>query len=404
MPLSMAGIELFSWTLLVFWLLDRVMQRKTLGWRDLAVPGLPLILVYGVVMVMGAFRAEHFTADDRWNVVGEVRLIPLMLMYFDLFKRDILTPRQIFQPMLYSLIVVSVFGVYQFCTGSDPFRDVDYRPSFLMGDWSFWRVKGFYSTPMTFGNTMALWFAFLASLMFWPISWLQTWRFRLPLMTVLSGLAFLFSFVRGAWIGVFLTALLVTLIKKPKMFLVVLLSHLVLVAGAYWFVPPIQQRIDHTLSGEDTSIKDRLLIWKFYGELIQDYPLLGAGHRFTGKLMKQENIISTGEDHFVLQEHAHSNFLQILAGLGLVGFVGFYGFFLLLLRQAWAVIRRSSGRGEWSHLLLASVAALSCFHFSSLTEATILDWEVVHMYALFLGVTLYALQRTRQATGSLLNH
>ncbi len=392
MPLSMAGIEAFSWTMLVFWVIYRSLIYKEQGLVGLRVPGFSFFLLYLAVMIFGAFTAEHFSMKEKMDVLGDGRIVLLVLMYFDLFQRKLIDFKKMMLPLCLSLGIVFLFGIFQFFTGSDPFRDVVYNSSFHYQNSHFWRVKGFYSTPMTFGNTMAMWFAFAACLLVWPIRSIKKGRRFFIFIALFSGWAFIFSFVRGAWIGVIITGLLLTLIKRPKMFLLVLVANAVVLGAAYLTVLPIQQRVDHTLSGEDSSMKDRLLIWNYYGNLFLKNPILGAGHRFTGKLMERENIISTGVEAAILKEHAHSNYLQLLAGLGLFGFIGFYGFFLTVFFRSLYFLKSSKASLDQKNILMACVAALLCFHFSSLTEATILDWEVVHIYALMLGLSLHLLK------------
>jgi O-antigen ligase len=396
MPISMALIEFSSWSMLIFWLVYRALIFKESEFADLRIPGWSLLWVFFVVLTYGAFTASHFTWMQSLDVLGDARWIPLMLMYFDLFKRRLLKFDDVFRPLSISICVVFVFGIYQFFTGSDPFRDVEYLYSFQSREYFFWRVKGFYGTPMTFGNTMAMWFSFFATFLMLSPKGKKDRRLLLFGLLIFSGFGFLFSFVRGAWIGVFITGLFIGFVRSPLYLLASLVVFVGIALATYKSVPPIKQRVDATLSGKDTSIKDRIIIWDFYKELFMKYPVFGAGHRFTGELMEKENIISTGKQKFVLKEHAHSNFLQILAGLGLVGFLAFYGFFINLIFKTWSALKTRGLKTLEFTVLSSSISAIVCFHASSITEATILDWEVVHILALMLGLSFYCLGQIQE--------
>src|SRR5690606_16401129 len=97
-------------------------------------------------------------------------------------------------------------------------------------------------------------------------------------------------------------------------------------AALYFSSPTLQKRITSITDTENASNAIRLMLWRTNWEIFRDNPLLGVGLHENSKFL-QEYYLELGFTkyaHYV--GHAHNNFLQVLAGTGVIGFFCFVSF------------------------------------------------------------------------------
>ncbi len=152
----------------------------------------------------------------------------------------------------------------------------------------------------------------------------------------LSGsMATLLSGSRGAWLGflvTFLVWLVLTFSKINKKFLVVLTGVLVggLLADTYLGRGLVQDRVmqvERDISAYmdtglviDSSVGSRLEMWKAAIFIFSEHPFLGAGPKTF--YPESKRLIENGgiRDYQYGFQHAHSQYLEALATMGLIGF------------------------------------------------------------------------------------
>ncbi|MEN0059731.1 MAG: O-antigen ligase family protein [Bdellovibrio sp.] len=158
-------------------------------------------------------------------------------------------------------------------------------------------------------------------------------------LVVLTTLLF-FTQTRGVWLAMIGTLLLMFIIRPSKRYIGVLGVIVVTLAGFYFLnIFGFRDRIIYSFNlSPDSSQGIRLELWKAYWKMFLDYPLLGVGFYETVRLLPSfygnsavyEKLFMGG----AVFGHAHNQYLQILAGSGVIGFAAWSWFFISLLRES----------------------------------------------------------------------
>jgi len=269
-----------------------------------------------------------------------------------------------------AILLLSIFAVAQHFTGAYWFSDHGLHTA--RGSY---RLAGFFSHPLTFGNYLAAATLFLAGLMVHLWRELPPRRHLLYLAAVAVGLAaMVLCNSRGpmAAVVVGLVALGLTLRRAWYAVagaLIILLLFAVIspnVAGRFGELLRKDLRTDNPAG--------RVFIWSTSLDLIGDNPVFGVG---PGNFSEEYALrLPTDAPPRDRMGHAHSDFLNIAAVAGLPG--------LLLYLVVWVVVLRSLWRA-WCNkdiplaarrLSLAAIIGSVTFLASSLTEAVFADEEV----------------------------
>lgn len=245
------------------------------------------------------------------------------------------------------------------------------------------QATGFLGDPMSFAGLMQL-TSFLAlglslggrrgsdDRFLWPGN---PWAFRLMVLANFLGL--IFASERSAWLGMLVALPIVFLYVSPRLFwrgsLVLILASLL----AWSFVPVVKTRLASLAHLEqDVSVKARLIVWSKGWQTFQEHPWLGVGARNFPHIDMPEAIVP---DHSKDLNHAHNNYLQVLATTGVVGFAAF----LVLLIAALCLAYRQAGfasfyqggigLGLFGALVSLSVAGLFEYNFGS-GQVKLVQW------------------------------
>jgi O-antigen ligase len=237
------------------------------------------------------------------------------------------------------------------------------------------RVSGTFSTPLTFGNLVAVGSLVVLT---WAFAQVGRWS-ALRIVTLAGGVlglvAVLFCGGRGPALAgmIGLIALLLFTSRTGRrwgwgvMILVLLVGSL---------TPSVRSRFTTELGYHFNPDwpGGRLFIWERSLEMVADHPLFGVGPGNFDEEYKSRLSPSVG-DRFWYQ-HAHNDFLEAAARSGLPGAVTFSLVWAVVL---WSVLRRRRDTAEGTSercLLTMSLVGSLVFLVASLTEATFSDEEV----------------------------
>lgn len=132
---------------------------------------------------------------------------------------------------------------------------------------------------------------------------------------------------RSAWLGAIFGVIVVGSRISRKVFLSSIIG-LVLVGGlSYGFVPFVQNRVNMAFSGSDKSFAARVDIYKHALEAFKKDPIFGCGVKRFPKLHADTAMPDKG--YF---DHAHSNYLHILATTGVIGLAAYIYLLAVILR------------------------------------------------------------------------
>jgi tetratricopeptide (TPR) repeat protein/O-antigen ligase len=209
-------------------------------------------------------------------------------------------------------------------------------------------------------------------------------------------LAFGLALVRGGW------RLLRAAI--PRLLLLVLLLGAVGLVG-YRYLPERQQRrVQSVLRLKDPVGEGRVMQWRAGYELFRERPLLGGGYG-TFRIHSLERMapiwyaeLRKSTEKMFVPSYAHNEYIQVLAGTGLVGGLLFFALLAVSLSRVVRVALRHPER-QWRHLGLAVSAALTAFLFQNFFGVTFRQPGAVTFFWLSLGLVTVAAARMPAAGG-----
>ncbi len=155
---------------------------------------------------------------------------------------------------------------------------------------------------------------------------------------VVGFLALLFNGTRGVWLSMLILIPAVVLIyagKKFKSFIAVL-AMLTIAGGIFIATPNLSERFSTITNMQMQSNFERLLMWQSALKIFEDNPIFGVGYGQYKFAYQNEYISPEAKERH--QEHAHNNFLQMLAECGIAGagaFIFLWGYFSYFSLKIW---------------------------------------------------------------------
>jgi O-antigen ligase len=145
----------------------------------------------------------------------------------------------------------------------------------------------------------------------------------LVFMTLVMSVSLILTLSRGGIVS-FATALiligLVLLIGRATKRWVLLpgvLAALVLISLTWFGLGPVIDRVNTLLHlPEDQSLLGRIAVWKDTTKIMEDYPYMGSGPGTFGAVYPAYKTVPDP----VFYEHAHNDYVQLMAETGIIGF------------------------------------------------------------------------------------
>lgn len=390
----MAGMEIFGW--LTFALTAAYAFRKPSGEYIQAMdlePNLPwkTCLALLIITILGFVVNGTETADPLHNIGSQRWMFLLATHSFALA----LWPPSIkgYKFFLFFTSVVAVYAIFQSITGIDLMRPGSNRavqPLDLEAAIPLWRSAGFYGSPLQYGYNFGQ-FVCLPLAMVLLMAREKSTRngiFWFSLIAyVLISLSIVTTFTRGAWIASGLAHLLMAFIVSWR--LAACLSGIggAVLAILFFTVEQFRLRVLTFFDFNYASNSDRLLLWKANLQMFKDYPILGIGY--------QENETRSGEylarlgypDAFT--GHAHSNYLQMLAGTGITGFVTYMFLISFMLWLTWRLWKALPKDMIWQRAIaLGALGAQIQLHIGGFTECNFQRGTTNHILMVVWGLVI----------------
>ena len=263
------------------------------------------------------------------------------------------------------------------------------------------RAKGFFSSPMTFGECQAMALLVIVS----AIAFVRQTRHYLLLYAaaVFSCCAIVFSMVRGAWLAL-LAGLIYIVAGKPAKAVPACVIMGLTVSGLFIGDLNIRERLDGlnpaatistgriSLGGEHPGVSlsanyQRLLNWHRGFEMIEDSYASGIGMNNVYGWYEKLCTDYEKEKKWVFG-HMHNNFLQFLITAGPLGLTAFLWFFYELFLFVFCKTKTPDNTVV-EFCELAGRSLLICYFVTGFFEYSFGDQEVT-MMAFFLTGTCAA--------------
>ena len=394
---SMAGMEIFSWTIatlvLVIATYQIIKHRQSVGeiflTVDYALIGLWTVIILGAVLVDRTVppgnTAIVIFGTGRWVLLFYLLRLGLHWSFHD-------NAQYAFNIMFTLAGLVGIYAVIQHFTGIDLMRSTHDAVQF-MGNRDdgtpIYRSAGFFSSPMRYGNSYGL-------LLFFPIAALVVIKHKSKLFTGLMifsasllALSLVTTLVRGVWLGVIVGIIFMSLFSGRKKAVVVLGLFFAFLLAIGLSVPTVRGRLMSAavnFSYDDARVK----IWRANIEMFKEHPLIGVGQN-QNEVVIDEYFKKMGIENGQIG-HAHNTYLQFLSGTGALGFICYMFFILYFLMISIRLLKMIPERFEWHRaLVLGAIGAQVFLHIGGLTEPSFKHAEVKHMFLFILAIvaTLY---------------
>lgn len=241
------------------------------------------------------------------------------------------------------------------------------------------RAAGFFGHPMTFAGYLCMYLPLF--LLGYFDNLFGTKYKQVSGIMFLAGLAALiFNGTRGAWLAVVITSgiLLLYYMFRSKRNFIVGVVLIAVCSGILVNNSAFMHRMSTITNNKYQSNSERLLMWNSAWNMFKDHPVLGVGLGQYKENYQQKYISPKAKEPNL--EHAHNNFMQMLAENGMVGFLGFMIMFTYII---WHNFRKFlTSKNIYS---IASCAVTITLLLQGFTEFNFGNSAVVKAYWLILG-------------------
>ena len=259
----------------------------------------------GIAIFMAAMLVSALCSGDilkgfrMWGDFWFWRLMPFFII--TLAVKDEKVVKKILAFSAVGLTISALYAIFQWLGGAA-------------------RPNAFYGHPMTLAGWLCIYVPMFMVLLFEKTLSLR-YRQGAGVLFVISMVALLCNATRGAWVAVgVVTFLLLVYYLFQKRTLAILALCLLIGGGAA--LTQYQPFVNRVASITDTRANsERFLIWNSAFQMFKDHPVLGVGLGQYKENYQQKYISPEAKEPTL--EHAHNNFMQMLAENGAVGFAGF---------------------------------------------------------------------------------
>jgi O-antigen ligase len=207
---------------------------------------------------------------------------------------------------------------------------------FHMGSFKYLQGTGFLATPMTFSGTMQI-FSLLAIGLLFGGAYRQAGGLLskpafLGFSVIGNLVGMIFACERSGWLG-FAGGLILAAASLPnRQRLANVAAGLTTLSVLAWLtIPVVKTRFVEDWQ-HDPSLTFRILVWDHALKVFRAHPLFGIGIRRFPQLAVPASL---APEHAPVLDHAHSNYIHILATLGLFGFACYLYTWWQVIITAW---------------------------------------------------------------------
>ena len=194
--------------------------------------------------------------------------------------------------------------------------------------------------------------------------------------------AFFFNMTRGAWLSSLVVLIILIFVygKDIKPIVAVLAAFICFGYILYSNVPKIEARVN-TIAVYNIENTERMKLIRSAYNMWNDNKIFGIGFgRFKLDYKDKYMLPDATEKHL---EHAHNNFMHVLAETGVVGllaFIAFWGYLLVFAFKKWRLTKN-----PYAFFMLALILAV---HLHGLSEYTLGASRTIKFAYFALGIAL----------------
>ncbi len=369
---TMVLVGLIAYTFICYmlklWRGKRTFRFKSM---DLAV------LVFFIFMLGGGICSVGGGASLQPALVYLCFMLGYFLMV-NLIRSDLWLKRCIYSASLGAFLVAG-YGVYQNFFGE---QDTTWQDTEMFEDISG-RVVSTFENPNVLGEYLVMMIPMVLAVML--ISKSRSGRLGSFLTLCLACACLVFTWSRGAWLGIILATLVFFLVYTRK--------TMALCLAALFLIPFLPMVLPETILTRFTSIGDladsstsyRVSIWQASVKIIEDNPLSGIGIG-TGAFSKVYPLYSLAG--IETAPHSHNLFLQTAIEVGVPGLVALVAVIFTFAQGSFGFFKKCKGGNMQSGKLLSLgiFAGVMGVLLQGLTDYIWYNYRVYLMFWLVIGL------------------
>jgi O-antigen ligase len=205
------------------------------------------------------------------------------------------------------------------------------------------------------------------------------------------GLCLIFTWARGAWLGILFALLIFFLIYHRRTIIVLLMGILALPLAPFILPSAVIQRFLSIGSIQDTSTAYRVNIWIASVDMIRDFFSSGIGVGTGAFAVVYPNYSLAGIES---APHSHNLYLQIIIEIGIFGLFVFLAVMIYLMRSNFMIFKKVGNdkkNKEYMRLKLTAAAgfcAVIAMLVQGLTDYVWYNYRIFFVFWLVVGLTV----------------
>ncbi|MDP3042494.1 MAG: O-antigen ligase family protein [Candidatus Omnitrophota bacterium] len=340
------------------------------------------IIIFGVFMIIGALTFIN-TVSIVNSLNGMVKLFKFFFIF--LVCSESIKDKEHFKKIAISVAcAISLIGIdalWQLFSGKDFIRGNSIQEAIGLprptASFPNCNVMGAYLTGLT---------PLIAGLALFS-SRLKN-RIFLTSAALIGSIGVYLSLSRGAGLGLFVSILFLSLVRKNK----IITSGLILLLLVYPFVMPknIKEWAKSVNYNPMILLTDevRMSIYRNTAHMISEHPFIGVGiNTFSKNYGKYKTAAAEARMKTPDTIYAHNSFLQLGGEMGLLGLGTFLIFLFFTLKSIWLAFKRNTD--PFLKAFCVSVfAAIIAYLINGLTETSLYYARVVMIFWFLIGTGL----------------
>jgi O-antigen ligase len=368
-PISITGAQIAVSFALLFWVVRMfVIKKFRLVRTSLNIP----IAAFLVAVAIGVIRAVDF----RHSLKGYMTLGWISIFFLVVNNvKDVTQFKKLVRMVILIATIAGAYGIFQHLTRIDFFGNVKYVHK------AFGRSPGFFNSPQTFGNYILLVLPIVIGLSYYTNSKKEKQLLVLSSLIILT--AIIFSYVRGAWLGLIGGLILMAVLKSKRLLYVVVAG--IIVCSVWLVVFPssiFTRRVVDTFKSE-RPVGDRIYLWQGGLKIVRDYPVTGVGWEGFRKVYPMYKPPEAGKTGC----NAHNNFLDVAVDSGLLG-LGIFLWLIAVIYNGALQIFKGVADGYFKGIAWGFLGSFTAFLIAGLSQYNFGDSEVVMLFYFLLGMVM----------------
>ena len=378
--LSTVQLCLFLGLIYFSYILKLICGRRLFHWHmiDCVILGFLSFLVFGGLVGIGASGALKM-----------LLMVGFMGMYF-VVKNIISSPAMV-KRCLYALAgssaIVAAYGIYQNYFGILSTKWQDMEMFFQIRG----RVVSFFENPNVLGEFLILVFPITLALALTAKRSYE--RFFLGVVALLDIWCLIFTWSRGAWIGLIVAVLIFGCVYRKDFLTFVTLA--LPWFGVFVFLKKDSLILTRLTGFGDSSTSYRLGIWRGVARMLQDFGLYGIGIGEEAFTKVYPLYALAGME---AAPHAHNLYLQIAVEMGAFALAIFVAFILLYAQFSFSFCKSAMSRSNKS-VCLGIFCGVLAILVQGMTDYVWYNYRIFLLFWMVVGLGfahVYAAKNTEE--------